>query len=315
MSGRILIIRGGAIGDFLLTLPAIGLLRRAFPEAWIEILGYRHIAELAHQRYYADAVRSIEYAGMAPFFIPNGKLPEEMSAYLSDFDQVISYLYDPDGFFEANLQRAYVPHLISGTWKVSANPGDPHATRQLARPMEQLALYMEPGDEITQLHLNDGDRRFAADYRAAHLSGDRPVLALHPGSGGAYKQWSIEHWQTLVTALRALPNAPRLLLVGGEADEERIAALRQPDDALALHLPLPHLAALLQQSRAFVGHDSGISHLAAAVGTPCVLLFGPTDPSIWAPAGSHVTALEAPNGFLDNLTPDDLLQALLPNLS
>ncbi len=58
---RILVIRGGAIGDFVLTLPALKALRDAWPQARIEILGYKHIAALAENRFYAQAVRSIEY--------------------------------------------------------------------------------------------------------------------------------------------------------------------------------------------------------------------------------------------------------------
>ena len=60
MKPRILIIRGGAIGDFILTLPAIKLLRENFPDAHIEILGYRHIVAVAEGRFYAESARSIE---------------------------------------------------------------------------------------------------------------------------------------------------------------------------------------------------------------------------------------------------------------
>ena len=63
---RILVVRGGAIGDFIMTLPAIGALRERWPEAHIEILGYPHIAELADKRHYADAVRSIDEGGPRP---------------------------------------------------------------------------------------------------------------------------------------------------------------------------------------------------------------------------------------------------------
>jgi len=66
---RLLVIRGGAIGDFILTLPAIKLLREAFPAAQLEILGYQHIVALAERRWYADATRSIEYSAMAGFFV------------------------------------------------------------------------------------------------------------------------------------------------------------------------------------------------------------------------------------------------------
>ncbi|MEY2499591.1 MAG: heptosyltransferase, partial [Verrucomicrobiota bacterium] len=64
---RILVIRGGAIGDFILTLPAIKLLRDGFPSAHLEILGYQHIIVLAEKRFYADAIRSIEHRALAGF--------------------------------------------------------------------------------------------------------------------------------------------------------------------------------------------------------------------------------------------------------
>src|SRR6266404_5110015 len=92
---RILVIRGGAIGDFILTLPAIKLLRDGFPDAHLEILGYKHIAALAERRFYADAVRSIESASLAKFFAKNSELPVDLVEYFGSFDLVLSYLYDP----------------------------------------------------------------------------------------------------------------------------------------------------------------------------------------------------------------------------
>ena len=65
---RILVIRGGAIGDFILTLPALRALRDAYPRARIEILGYKHIVALAENRFYADAIRSVEYGPLSAFF-------------------------------------------------------------------------------------------------------------------------------------------------------------------------------------------------------------------------------------------------------
>jgi heptosyltransferase-2 len=92
---RILVIRGGAIGDFVLTLPAVQLLRDAFPNARLEILGYRHIAALAEKRFYAEATRSIEYSALAGFFAKGGQLDAELARYFESFDLVVSYLFDP----------------------------------------------------------------------------------------------------------------------------------------------------------------------------------------------------------------------------
>ncbi len=305
---RILVIRGGAIGDFILTLPAIGLLREAFPSASINLLGYQHIVALAHGRYYADATRSIEYGGLASFFVPGGKLPQDLVDYFGSFAQVISYLYDPDGFFEANLRRAGVKHLLCGDPRLH---GEAHASAQLARPLEQLALYLE-ADAAARLYPHAGDRQAAASF----LEGTgRPLVALHPGSGGRHKLWPLAAWQELIDHLSALPAKPTLLLVGGEADGEALSLLKAPPGSsplrLAQHLPLPELAAVLEQADLFLGHDSGISHLAAGVGTESLLLFGQTDPAVWAPRGAHVHVLTAPEGDLTRLSCATVLAELL----
>ena len=74
----------------------------------------------------------------------------------------------------------------------------------------------------------------------------------------------------------------------------------------AQNLPLPVLGAILAGCRAFVGHDSGISHLAAAAGAPCILLFGPTDPAVWAPANPGVRVLASETGRVEDIALDSV---------
>src|SRR5437762_12411566 len=102
---RVLVIRGGAIGDFILTLPSLKALRDGYPFAHIEILGYKHIAALAENRFYAQAVRSIEYGPLASFFTENSELPAELAAYFASFELIISYLYDLDRLLGGNVHR------------------------------------------------------------------------------------------------------------------------------------------------------------------------------------------------------------------
>src|SRR5438477_6782626 len=115
---RILVIRGGAIGDFVLTLPAVKLLRDRFPNAHLEILGYKHIAALAEKRFYADAVRSIESASLAKFFAKDSALPADSLDYFGSFDLILSYLYDPDGIFETNVKKSCCGTFIAGPSKL-----------------------------------------------------------------------------------------------------------------------------------------------------------------------------------------------------
>src|SRR5205809_471155 len=102
-AGKILVIRGGAIGDFILTLPVLAAMRAQFPRAHLEVLGYRHIAELALAGGLADGVRSIEARPLAGFFARGGELAVGLQDYFAEFAIIISYLYDPDQVFQANV--------------------------------------------------------------------------------------------------------------------------------------------------------------------------------------------------------------------
>jgi ADP-heptose:LPS heptosyltransferase len=125
---RILVIRGGAIGDFILTLPALKALREAYPDARIEIVGYKHIAVLAENRFYAQAVRSIEYGPLSSFFAKNSELPAELAGYFASFDLIISYLYDPDQIFETMSADAVLKICFVGLPRSSKKAAMPRGS-------------------------------------------------------------------------------------------------------------------------------------------------------------------------------------------
>jgi heptosyltransferase-3 len=300
---RILIIRGGAIGDFILTLPAIKLLRDRFPTAHIEILGSKHIVGLAEKRFYADAIRSIGSSTLARFFAKNSELAGDWADYFASFDLIVSYLFDPDGIFETNLKRAGIKTFLAGPSKLDNSE---HAALQLARPLAALGLHLN--DPAARLFPSDADRALAASF--AGYSGNDTVV-LHPGSGSETKNWPIENWQKLGDFL--LSAGHNLLVIEGEADEERARTLESGWSGKPVqfvkNLPLTQLAALLEGGF-FIGHDSGISHIAAAVGARCILLFGWTDPAIWAPANENATVLRAPEGKMRLLEVSTVAAAL-----
>src|SRR5258706_510918 len=139
-AGRILVVRGGAIGDFILTLPVFAALREQFPDARLEVLGYAHIAALAQVGGLVDAVRSIEARALAGFFARNGILDPALQEFFAEFSIVISYLYDPDGIFQANVARCSKAQFIAGPYR----PNDTlqiHATEVLLKPLERLAIF------------------------------------------------------------------------------------------------------------------------------------------------------------------------------
>ena len=287
--GKILVIRGGAIGDFILTLPVFSALRQQFPETRLEVLGYPHISQIALAGGLVDQVRSIEARALAGYFARNGPLDSELSTYFASFAVIISYLYDPDGIFLENIARCSKAQFIVGPHRPDERDNI-HATEVFLKPLERLAIYNEDG--IPRLNLVSPGSPQLRDGR---------WLALHPGSGSETKNWPENSWTALIDHLIAETDL-RLLLVGGEAEGDRLNRLSRTIEParfqMARHLPLPELAQCLAKCVGFVGHDSGISHLAAAVGLTSLILWGPTNELIWRPRNAKVTILGAPQGLL-----------------
>jgi len=282
--GKILVIRGGAIGDFILTLPAITALRKQFPKAHLEVLGYPHIAQLAFAGGLVDRVQPIEARALAGFFARDGELAPDLADYFSEFDLIVSYLFDPDEIFQTNVGRCSHGQFIAATHR--PNEGENiHATKVYLKPLERLAIF--DADPVPRLTVN---------LQPATLN----QLALHPGSGSERKNWPEAKWAKL---LRQLINSTELdlLLVGGEAEGERLrrlaAALPAARTEVAQSLPLADLAHRLQVCIVFVGHDSGITHLAAALGLPTLVLWADTVEEIWRPQGEGVVIVKESTGL------------------
>jgi len=282
---KILVIRGGAIGDFILTLPAIAALRRHFPNAELEVLGYPKIASLALQSKLLDNVRHIESRQLAGFFASRGDLAEDLCDYFSGFNIIISYLYDPDEIFRANIARCSTAQFIQGPHR--PNEGEQfHAAKVFLKPLERLAIF---------------DAHCVPELRLRSINGGLAnTLALHPGSGSESKNWPESQWKELLKML-VTATGLNFLLVGGEAEGgllNRLASgLPSGRIQVAQNLPLTELADRIHNCTAFVGHDSGITHMAAALGLPCLVLWSHTEQSIWQPLGERIAILRGPNGL------------------
>jgi heptosyltransferase III len=289
-AGRILVIRGGAIGDFVLTLPVLAALRQHFPQCQLEVLGYPHISKLALQSGLADHTRSIESGALARFFASGSDLDETWAAYFSQFALILSYLYDPDAAFQTNVARCSRAQFVPCPHRPDEHL-QLHATDTFLQPLERLAIF--GADPVPRLNLP----------ALAGSPSDLPLsrtLVLHPGSGSPTKNWPESAWLELIAHLVALPDW-EFLLVSGEAETDRVSRLGNLLPAgrshHAHHLPLPELALRFHSCRAFIGHDSGISHLAAAVGLPGIVLWGPTNQTIWRPRSSRFRVLQSPLGL------------------
>lgn len=304
---RILVLRGGALGDFLVTLPALALLRRRWPGAVIELAGNPVAGELARSRGLLQAVHSSAQARWAALYAA-APLGDDFGRWLAEFDLVLSYWPDPDGTLAHHFPRRPDQRFVAHPSQPSRGPAAAHYADAL-RPwgLEPPAplCRLEPGAVVDHpVPIDPRERR-----RQLTRSGPGRIV-LHPGSGSARKNWPVERWAEVAGWLRTTRHV-EVVACAGEAEAGRpLAGLGEVRTGLSL----PQLEDLLRSACLFLGHDSGVSHLAAACGVPSLLLFGPTDPTLWAPPTDEVRILHRP-GPLTGLTVAEVKAAISDALS
>lgn len=290
---KILVIRGGAIGDFVLTLPVFSALKEQFQHCEVDVLGYAHIAQLALLTGHVNQVHSIEAQGLAGFFAKGGKLDKNLKELFSSYGLIISYLFDPEEIFKTNVTKVTDAQFIVGPYR----PDDSvpiHATEVFLDPLKSLAIFEPdvcpriPGTLLPQTSIQK------------ESESNQFLLAIHPGSGSEKKNWPEENWATLVKSLVAETDI-HFLLVGGESEREKYKKISQLIPAnrriQAYALPLNELASCLNKADGFLGHDSGVSHLAAAVGLEGIILWPSTNPKVWAPRSEKIRLVYNDNGI------------------
>jgi hypothetical protein len=282
------VVRAGALGDLLLlrrTLLALRQARRAVallaPEGPGQVLQGSGPTGV-------DTLLDWDSASFAPLHQDAGPLPEALRLCLRGFAAALVFsrsaaLVERLGeVVPAVLQRDPAPPPDAG-----------HAEWWLAGAVRELGIAV-PDGELPPL--------LAPPEEGSAVARGLPegFLAIHPGSGSTRKNWPASRFAALADALA--PGAP-FALIEGPADREagaQVARLASRAVVVRGHTPR-RIATLLSRARVFVGNDSGISHLAAAVGTPTLALFGPTDPATWAPVGAMARTLRAPGGDLARL--------------
>jgi len=246
---RRLAIRPGAIGDLILSLPALESLRTDYFEVWVPSRN----APLVR---FADRVRSIASTGLDLLGIADP--PAGLLESLGHFDSIVSWYGANRPDFRDLIRTLDLPFRFFP-----------------ALPPETAAMH------ATDFYLQQVRDLCAATREAVpRIPCDVPrdnFAVIHPFSGSARKNWPLEKFRHLARGLeRAMP----VHWCAGPDDPPLDGAVRIDD--------LYELARWLAGARLYVGNDSGITHLAAAVGTPVLALFGPSDPAIWAPRGENV---------------------------
>jgi ADP-heptose:LPS heptosyltransferase len=280
MAGKILIIHSGGIGDLLLALPAMRIFRAAFPLSTLELLGRpERLALIAHDLR-AESLHSIDQAEMAYFFLEGSPLPPGLSGFFSSFRTALIFGKASGKSLAENLKRLRVRVISIPPFPTEGS--GVHASDFLIDLLREAGFTGEKN--LSPLRLSETSLSFGIEFRAAvGLKEGQRTLAIHPGSGSPTKNWDPRRFAEVVDWAS---HRSKILLILGPAEEgaqdvKRLMARAKP--SVADQLPLVQLAGVLKTCSVYLGNDSGITHLAAALGVPTVVIFGSTDPAVWGP--------------------------------
>lgn len=292
---RILVITTRQIGDVLLTTPLIGAARQRWPQARIDVLGFKGTLGMLRVNPHVNVlIETPARLGAKGFWQLLRQLWRRYDLALVAQSSDRAHLM---GWVAAPVRSGIVPLVSSSSWwkkrllvHVVESPGDRsdiHVTAEKMALMSPWSTQASPVPEVVPPQPKAWPPALAAQLRAG-------AVVVHAPSMWTYKQWPLAHFAVLVEALLAQGRQVVLTGSGSPHDQACVAALRglAPSPQLldvSGQLDFAQLTALLEKAALYIGPDTSISHLAAAVGLPVIAIFGPTNPQRWAPWPARAT--------------------------
>jgi ADP-heptose:LPS heptosyltransferase len=282
-----LVLHPGALGDVLQAVPALRALRAAAPGAAITFAGQPRLGRLLVECGVVERARAFDGFGLETLFT-DAPAPPALAELLRSFDRVVSWFGSRDETYARRLRALAPGAIVAPPVPVDDVPVWRLLLTTVARP-DVAPAWVEPV-------------RLSPAVPPSPLRGEGrvrgPSLVVHPGSGSEWKRWPVECFASVIETLRH-HHALEVVVHQGPADAEAaqgllarlggaVGTLLEPD--------LPQLAATLAVARAYLGGDSGVSHLAAAVGAPSVIVFPPATRRRWAPWSPTAVAVEVTGG-------------------
>jgi ADP-heptose:LPS heptosyltransferase len=282
---RVVMIFPGALGDFLLALPVIRALRARHASARATLVVKESLRALTMLSDVADVTVAIESAESAALFGSSAT-----PAWLAAAPVVYSWLGGSDAEVRARL--ASLARSVR-FFRVERGEGPEHAAVSYARAADVRG-------SLAATAAIAAPPSAATDALFVELSA--PVLAVHPGAGARAKRWDVAGFVQVAHWWRAGGGSVVAIAGPAEGGDAPVLGAREVRD-----WPLPDLAALLGRAGLYLGNDSGVSHLAGAVGVPGVVLFGPTAARRWRPLSDRLAIVKA-----RSTAPDGIALTALP---
>jgi ADP-heptose:LPS heptosyltransferase len=295
------IIQPGAIGDCILTLPLARFMKEALGLQSVDIIGHSGNISIFPGRTCIDKIRSMEAIPFHRLFADSRTFElddqDPLITAFAPYDWIVTFLGGDETDFERNL--IYAANCTSGTEVTSLDlkaPADQacsiaesHIRQFVEKNKEHLApVVFDPAQELITPMRSDrsAGRSILAD---TGLVAGRTVI-IQPGSGGSQKNWPVVNFISVASMLQDEGVGAVFLL--GPTETEKLDASEMKlltNTAPCLSdLILADVVAVLSQASAFLGNDSGITHLASGMGTPTIAVFGPAASLIYKPVGPKV---------------------------
>jgi heptosyltransferase III len=291
---RVLVIFPGALGDLMCLMPALAAISRRHRGASVELMARSELARLVVGRSVVARGHSIDGREAGELFADEAA--GDARRFFGEFDRVYSFFASDDARFRARLAAATDGEVSFHRFRPT---GDGHVSAGYLRAIDAGPAPMDARLEPTP------DDLAAASRVLADLKCDGSnFILIFPGSGSAGKNWPAEKFAAIAAMLakgagilRSADSAQNdtkkdsalndtgCVVVLGPAEASIEPIFREARVAVVKDLDLPVVAAIARLATAFVGNDSGVAHLAAAVGAPGVVIFGPTEPARWRPLG------------------------------
>jgi ADP-heptose:LPS heptosyltransferase len=287
---EILIIHPGGLGDVVLSLPAVAHLRNRYPASRITAAGnIDHLVPVMSG--YAENTISISALPLHHLYISDPP-PDAVVSFWRSFDLIVSWTGGGNEEFVGRFQKIH-PNVLIASWKPA--PEEKRHVSQIFVDSLSAAGDTNVPSAFTPILLNSELLREGMQWLVTRgWDGRVPLTALHAGAGSESKRWPVSRFGRLAEHI-AVSEKRKLLLVEGAAERglsRQIVAGLPAGSAFEFNsMSLSLLAAVTAHCDLFVGNDSGVAHLAAALNVRSVVLFGPTLPQHWAPLGRDVTIL------------------------
>ncbi len=322
---RAVILQPGALGDCILTLPLVKILKERLNLGGVDIIGHTEYTGIFPGRTCVDGVRSMDSTELHRMFVEPAKFDladwDPLINIFAAYSWIVTFLGEPGSNFEQNLiftaNCSHSAEIITLSMKPPEDAKRHVAesyVQQFAGQSTLPARHAKVAMDDIVIRVTEGDRDCGVELLdQAEIDLSRKLVVIHPGSGGPRKCWHMENFVSLAEGLRT--SGLEVLFLLGPAEMER---LRPAEEARLYgaarcvgHLSLAQVVGLLSCADAFVGNDSGVTHLAAGIGLRTFAMFGPTDPAQYRPVGPAVTLFhDLQATFAEKPSPDIQKQVL-----